>query len=169
MRISEHAVAVPSPVPPDSVLTRSPSQRFAYGRIRKVSLDAGIDWSKLWPEVVSRDKPMPYEMVRCTSRWRGERFTLAITGGKGCQSHNAGTCTPLIELSSLRSSFSTLASARIIVALPCPLCVRKLVEYPGSRVVDKSLPAANVLLSRSRLKWFPTISLFCSHSLAPWM
>jgi hypothetical protein len=98
---------------------------------------------------------MPYEMVRCMSRRHGKRFTLAITGDEGCQSYNVGTCALLVELLSLRSSFSTLASARIIVALPYPLCVRKLVEYSGLRVADKSLPAANVLLSRSRLKVVP--------------
>ena len=89
------------------------------------------------------------------SRRHGKRFTLAITRDEGCQSCNVGTCAPLVGLLSLRSSFSTLASARIIVAMPCPLCVRKLVEHSGSRVVDKSLPAANVLLSRSRLKVVP--------------
>jgi hypothetical protein len=59
MPTPEGALVVSIPMPPDSVL--NPSKPFAYSQIQKVTLNAGIDWSKLWPEVASQDKAMPYD------------------------------------------------------------------------------------------------------------
>jgi hypothetical protein len=72
MCISEDTVVVPTPPASDSALAKS--RRFA-----SISIGRSFGWRSL----ESRDKGMPYEMVRRVPHWPGERFTVAIVGVGG--------------------------------------------------------------------------------------
>lgn len=43
-------------------------------------LNAGIDWTKPWPQVPSNEKAALYQMVRNSSKLHGKSFIVSVIG-----------------------------------------------------------------------------------------